>query len=416
MNATKAPPTGASGDDPDFPDERKVMSVMESTPDPPNLNGRTRGDVLHQLIEDALGRPFAKVSDYLCPAHNVDLTFVTNGQGVNRLHCFRCESSDHLVAAMRRHADDAPMVYVESDSEEHEYGEDLDAFLDTSEPEYNWVVEGLLERRDRVILTGPEKAGKSTLLRQVAVRFAAGLHPFDERRTEPANVFFVDTENNRADQKRKFRPLRDLVRDAGGEPGGLQLISRPGGLDLRRPESLELLDEIADFVWVPDVLVIGPAYKLGSGDPSSEEVAREVTGALDAFRTKHDCAVLLEHHTPHAGANGRRPHRPIGSSLWGRWCEVALHLSAQGVLSRWQPMRDPREWPEKLRRGDTWPWVAETASAELAWGRVVGLIEERGCLSQRELAKELELSKGTVQRVLESHREEWAEICGSEAA
>ena len=58
-------------------------------------------------------------------------------------------------------------------------GRELDAFLDTDLPTHDWVIPGLLERQDRVILTGPEGKGKSTLLRQVAVMCAAGRHPFN---------------------------------------------------------------------------------------------------------------------------------------------------------------------------------------------------------------------------------------------
>jgi ATPase subunit of ABC transporter with duplicated ATPase domains len=55
---------------------------------------------------------------------------------------------------------------------------DLDAFLAEPDPEYDWLIPGLLERGDRVIVTGQEGKGKSTLLRQIGVQVAAGIHPF----------------------------------------------------------------------------------------------------------------------------------------------------------------------------------------------------------------------------------------------
>ncbi len=43
--------------------------------------------------------------------------------------------------------------------------------------DYDRVVQGLLERRDRPIVTGAEGLGKSTLVRQLAVTMAAGVAP-----------------------------------------------------------------------------------------------------------------------------------------------------------------------------------------------------------------------------------------------
>ena len=54
----------------------------------------------------------------------------------------------------------------------------LREFLDRDDPPFDWVVPGLLERGDRLILTGAEGLGKSVLMRQLAVCAAAGVHPF----------------------------------------------------------------------------------------------------------------------------------------------------------------------------------------------------------------------------------------------
>ena len=43
--------------------------------------------------------------------------------------------------------------------------------------DYDWVIPGLFERQDRMIVTGAEGYGKTTWLRQLAIMFAAGLHP-----------------------------------------------------------------------------------------------------------------------------------------------------------------------------------------------------------------------------------------------
>ncbi len=85
-------------------------------------------------------------------------------------------------------------------------GRELDAFLETDLPTHDWLVPGLLERQDRVILTGPEGGGKSTLLRQMAVQFASGIHPFGGDLFEPLRVLLLDLENSSRQVHRGLRP------------------------------------------------------------------------------------------------------------------------------------------------------------------------------------------------------------------
>ncbi len=48
-----------------------------------------------------------------------------------------------------------------------------------TEDVYDWVIPGLLEKRDRLLVTGGEGSGKSTMVRQLAILAASGLHCFN---------------------------------------------------------------------------------------------------------------------------------------------------------------------------------------------------------------------------------------------
>ncbi|MHB8671192.1 MAG: AAA family ATPase [Acidimicrobiales bacterium] len=231
----------------------------------------------------------------------------------------------------------------------------LPEFLADEEESYNWVVPGLLEWGDRLILTGVEGQGKSTLLRQIGVQCAAGIHPFTMEPIEPRRVWILDLENARRHVRRELRPLKAAAR--GADLSGCLVQVRPEGLDLL---------SVADQGWLarclaankPDLVITGPVYKLASGDPTEEKVARAVALTLDRMRAEFGFALILEAHSPHAtpGA-GKRPERPYGASLWMRWPEFGLHLSPEGSLRHWRGPRDQREWPVALRRGGAWPWT-----------------------------------------------------------
>lgn len=242
------------------------------------------------------------------------------------------------------------------------------------EETHDWIVPGLLERMDRLVLTGGEGGGKSVLMRQIATCLAAGLHPFhhDPNPLGPCKVLVLDCENSEAQSRRAYRPLMNVAAAAHMpvKRGQLHIDCRPEGVDLTRADGRSWLMRRIETV-MPDVLVIGPIYQLHSGDPNDEKHARAVTVALTEARTTARCALLMEAHAPHANGYGPRALRPAGSSLWMRWPEFGYGIrpvederSADEDRARrlvpWRGARDERQWPEFLRQGhghNAWPWV-----------------------------------------------------------
>lgn len=282
-------------------------------------------------------------------------------------------------------------------------------WVNSPEPEYDWLVPGLLETMDRLILTGGEGDGKSTLCRQFGCQVACGIHPFTLEECKPRNVLVVDLENPRRHLKRELTKLFDV---GFPQPGRLWLEHRPEGCDL---------GTLVDQMWLEDaikasqaeLLVIGPLYKLADGDPTEEKIAKPVAVALDKIRVTSGCAVILEAHTPHpATAGGKRPTRPYGASLWLRWPEFGLHLSKEGLLTHWRGARDERAWPALLARGydDTWPWVTPPDGNPKFAALVTAVVNAGRELSSRELAETTGIARTTVQRAIEANATQWAQV------
>jgi replicative DNA helicase len=198
---------------------------------------------------------------------------------------------------------------LSADAADHGVLLDIDDFLAQPEPDYDWIIPGLLERGDRTILTGLEGAGKSVLFRQIATQAAAGLHPFTGETIDPVRVLLVDCENSGPQVRREIRPLR-LRAGVRLERAMLFIVVQPQGIDL--------YGEVADARWLeakikaaaPDLVALGPLYKLAGGDPTSEEVARKVSAVLDHLRVRYGFALLLEGHSPHGQGGHRAPRGP----------------------------------------------------------------------------------------------------------
>jgi replicative DNA helicase len=246
---------------------------------------------------------------------------------------------------------------------------DLLDFLAQEDDIPEWVIPGVLARWDRLMITAGEGGGKSLLLRQILMRAAAGLHPWKRARIAPVRVLLVDAENADSQIRPWLRRMAGAA-EAEGAPlarGQFHLEVRPEGLDLTTA---------ADRAWLartvertrPDLISIGPLYKLTTSGASDEEAARPLMSALEMIRTvSGGAAMILEAHSPHASM-GKRDLRPIGSSLWMRWPEFGFGLAESKEpgadalrLRDWVPWRGPRserDWPEQFCEGVTWPWQA----------------------------------------------------------
>lgn len=238
-------------------------------------------------------------------------------------------------------------------------------FMATADEPLQWVVPGLLAAGERLLLTGGEGHGKSTLLRQVAFCVAVGIHPLKGHRIPAVPVLVIDVENTRSQVQQGYRAMRAAAKSRGlADPDeNLRIQCRTEGLDLgHRADATWFAETVAADK--PALLITGPLYKLHTGDPNEEKPARAIASAIDRVRARHGVAVLVETHSPYGQEGSKRPGRPYGSSLWARWPEFGLSLRPDGNegvglmhVEHWRGPRSERSWPKSIRRGGEWPWT-----------------------------------------------------------
>lgn len=306
---------------------------------------------------------------------NLALAAIRLGQRLDRMAEGYDDDLHFATAEMRGACDHADESVAATQRTEPQTLAELLAEPDT----HDWLVPGLLERMDRLIVTGVEGLGKTELTATFACCLAAGQHPFTGAVLGAGNhqqrVLVVDFENSASQSRRRYRRIAtavDLCRsEARCDPipwrDAMRIEVRPEGTNLLDSREVAWLQRLVG-VCAPDVMVLGPLYKLHHANISDETAAREMTAVLDDIRVKHGCALLMEAHAGHAeDGNGSRRMRPCGSSLFLRWPDFgfglrqakddpgAEHPQLVDVVA-WRGFREERQWPNQLKRGRRLSW------------------------------------------------------------
>ena len=225
----------------------------------------------------------------------------------------------------------------------------------------DWLIPGLLERRDRLMLTGEEGLGKSHLLRQFAILAAAGVDPLTLDRIPPIRATIIDCENTWSQVRRRVRPIVEFAARYADDPSDRVVVDCTSRMDITRDKDISRIHQLLDATQA-DLVVIGPLYRLVPRALQTDDDTAPVLAAIDTIRDR-GCAVLIEAHAGHAlGKGGVRDLRPRGSSSLLGWPEFGYGMRGIGTegyadLVQWRGPREERDWPARLRKADGFRWV-----------------------------------------------------------
>lgn len=241
----------------------------------------------------------------------------------------------------------------------------LGQILDAPEVAEDWVIPNLFERGDRMIITGYEGLGKTTWIRQMGICASAGINPITlDHLPKPIKTLVVDVENSEKQWRRETHGMARFAANYGpASPRDNMHVYCGGRMDLRKDKDLGLVHRLVDE-HQPEILFIGPIYRLVPNGINSDEEAAPLIAALDTLRDR-GLVLVMEAHAP-KGQNGERNLAPRGSAALMGWPEFGFGLAPKqdgsgADIVRWRADRDAkREWPVELDRWSQLPWVADT--------------------------------------------------------
>ena len=231
-----------------------------------------------------------------------------------------------------------------------------------------WAVHHLVRRQHKLMLVGGEGAGKSWILRFIAICAAYGVQPFRHEKIKPIRTLIVDLENPEDALYDSFETiLRTVTRFNPRDDASSRLWWRPAGINLRSRVDAAALENVIR-TRRPDLVCLGPlyaAYDNSGKDFSWETAAREVQSTLKQLMVRYDFGLMIEDHAPQDRSGGMRPY---GSSFWRRWPDIGIGMEpvtgsdTAFRVNHWRGSRVKTDWPSVIERGDAvgspWPFVA----------------------------------------------------------
>ena len=216
-----------------------------------------------------------------------------------------------------------------------------------------------------MIITGYEGLGKTTWIRQMGICASAGINPITlDHLPKPIKTLVVDVENSEKQWRRETYGMARFAANYGpASPRDNMHVYCGPRMDLRKDKDLGLVHRLVDE-HQPEILFIGPIYRLVPNGINSDEEAAPLIAALDTLRDR-GLVLVMEAHAP-KGQNGERNIAPRGSAALMGWPEFGFGLAPKqdgsgADIVRWRADRDAkREWPVELDRWSQLPWVADT--------------------------------------------------------
>lgn len=239
----------------------------------------------------------------------------------------------------------------------------LEQIMALNVEEKRFTIPGMLQRNERLVLTGSEGGGKSVFVYQLLTGAAFGINSLSMEHHEPQRVLFFDVENNEFQARSNLDKIVPVLQEMAPKvtPEWRSMKRRVVNL-LDTRDKADVIRRIVHYS--PDILYMGTAYKLTDITDETHRSVRAIQSVVDRIREEIDCTVVIEHHAGHGFNNDRNGMRPEGSSYWLRWPDFGYGMQPlqmpNGRLMRLRPWRGDRvmgrNFPVAIKSGSVLPW------------------------------------------------------------
>lgn len=183
------------------------------------------------------------------------------------------------------------------------------------------VIEGILRRGHKMMLSGPSKAGKSFALIALSICIATG-GEWMKWRCRKGKVLYVNFELSRESCLNRFQTMFEQY---GLPMGGVNVWNLRGKVVTMKDLLPKLLHRVSGRGY--DVIIFDPIYKLLGGDENNAEQVGRFCAQLDRVCAETGCAVVYCHHHSKGAQGGKAAQdRASGSGVFARDADALLDM------------------------------------------------------------------------------------------
>ena len=186
------------------------------------------------------------------------------------------------------------------------------------------LIEGILRKGHKMLISGPSKAGKSFLLIELTICIANGVR-WLRPTCAKGPVVYVNFELDRASCLNRFKVVYEAM---GMDKGNLSNIDiwnlRGKSLDLEKlaPKFIRRAKSVK-----PAAVILDPIYKVITGDENSAQEMALFCNQFDKIATDVGCSVIYCHHHSKGAQGGKKAmDRASGSGVFARDPDALLDI------------------------------------------------------------------------------------------
>lgn len=179
------------------------------------------------------------------------------------------------------------------------------------------IIEGLLRRGHKMLISGSSKVGKSFLLMELCVAFAEGLKWVGTFQCKQCRVLYVNLEIDPASAVERFRQIYNAMGLTSTHPDNIQILNLRGQAKPLDELVPQVVARIKDRSY--GVVILDPIYKVITGDENNASDMGKFCNQFDKLCRETGCAAIYCHHHS-KGAQGAKKaqDRASGSGVFAR--------------------------------------------------------------------------------------------------
>jgi hypothetical protein len=201
----------------------------------------------------------------------------------------------------------------------------VDALLQQEFPASDSMLgNGLIDKAGAILISGPQKIGKSMFGTQLALALA-DRSPFLSFPAGGANYRTLILQAEVAPKRMKERFEKQITRFGADARQGVLSASVFSAIKLDSKEGVEQVMACVDE-HTPDLLVIDPLSNFHRGNENEAQDMLRITAVLDTIRSKGPAVAVVHHHGKGSGERQNVGHKARGSSVLPGWYDSHFSL------------------------------------------------------------------------------------------